>query len=464
RNVAASVGAHAATLRSFESIRDFIASASVTTVIDLPFAIIFLGVVAWISWPLVFAPLVGMLAVVAYSYVVQGRMHRLAETSYRATNQRNGTIVESLTALETIKAHGAERVMQTRLEEASVFLSRTNGQMRLLSASVTNGVLTLQQVVNVAMVVGGVYLIHAGMLTMGGLIACTMLSGRALGPLSQLVGLMMQYQNARTALASLEASMNAGRERTDDSRFLHRARLQGEIALRDVDFAYPGREQPSLRGVSMHIRAGEKVVVLGKVGSGKTTLQRLVLGLYQPKDGTVAVDGIDLRQVDPADLRRNIGYVGQDPLLFFGTLRDNICIASPQADDAAVLAAAEIAGLLPFVNAHPDGFDMLIGERGDTLSGGQRQGVAIARAVLLDPPILLLDEPTAAMDNASEAQFKERLRVFARDKTLLVVTHRSSLLDLATRVIVMDDGRVVADGPRDQVLSALKDGRVGRAA
>lgn len=459
-----SVGAHAATLRSFEVVRDFIASATVTAIVDLPFAVLFLCVVAWISWPLVFAPLVGMLLVVGYSWLMQGRMHRLAETTYRAANQRNGTLVEALTGLETIKAHGAERVMQTRLEETSVFLSRTSAQLRLLSSSVTNGVTTLQQLASVAMVVGGVYLINEGMLTMGGLIAATMLSGRALGPLAQVVALLMQYHSARMALVSLEASMQAQREREDDSHFLHRAQLAGAIAFRDVSFAYPGREQATLRGIGLDIRAGEKVVVIGRVGSGKTTLQRLVLGLYQPNAGTIAIDGIDLRQIDPADLRRNIGYVGQDPLLFYGTLRDNITIASPQADDAEVLAAAELAGLLPFVNAHPEGFDMQIGERGETLSGGQRQGIAIARAALLDPPILLLDEPTGAMDYASEAQFKERLRAFAENKTLLLVTHRSSLLDLATRVVVLDEGRIVADGPREHVLGELKAGRVGKAA
>jgi ATP-binding cassette subfamily C protein LapB len=291
-----------------------------------------------------------------------------------------------------------------------------------------------------------------------------MLSGRALGPLAQVVALLMQYNGARMALVSLESSMQAQRERDEESSFLHRARLAGDIAFDKVQFAYPGRGQAALRGVSFRIRAGEKVVIVGRVGSGKTTLQRLLLGLYQPDEGSITVDGIDLRQIDPADLRRNIGYVGQDPLLFYGTLRENISIAAPHADDAAVLAAAEVAGLAGFVNAHPDGFDMQIGERGETLSGGQRQGVAIARAALLEPPILLLDEPTGAMDYASEAQFKERLRAFARDKTLVVVTHRSSLLDLATRVIVLDDGLVVADGPRDQVLAELKAGRVGKAA
>jgi ATP-binding cassette subfamily C protein LapB len=445
-------------------VRDFIASATVTALIDLPFALLFLCVVAWISWPLVFAPIVGVLLVLAYSIVVQGRMHRLSETTFRATSLRNGTLVEALTGLETIKAHGAERVMQSRLESTSVFLSRTMAQQRLLSASVTNGVLSLQQVVNVAMIVGGVYLIAAGQLTMGGLIACTMLGGRAMGPVGQVIALLMQYHGARTALVSLESTMKAQRERSEDSRFLHRSELQGEIVLKDVHFAYPGREQESLRGVSLRIRAGEKVVVLGRVGSGKTTLQRLLLGLYAPSKGTIAVDGIDLRQIDPADLRRNMGYVAQDPLLFYGSLRDNITIAAPFADDAAVVAAAQVGGLAGFVNAHPQGYDMLIGERGETLSGGQRQGVAIARAALLDPPILLLDEPTGAMDSGSEAQFKERLRAFGQDKTVVIVTHRSSLLDLATRVIVLDEGQVVADGSRDQVMHELKAGRVEKAS
>lgn len=459
-----SVGAHAATLRSFETIRDFIASATVTAVIDLPFALLFLVVVAWISWPLALAPIVGMAVVFAYSYVMQDRMHRLAETTFRAANQRNGTLVEALTGLETIKAHGAERVMQTRLEQASVFLSRTSAQLRLLSASVTNGVSTISQLTSIVMVVGGVYLIHENMLTMGGLIAATMLSGRALGPLAQVVALLMQYHSARMALTSLEASMQAQRERPDESRFLHREHLAGDITFKDVQFAYPGREQPTLRGIDLSIRAGDKVVVLGRVGSGKTTLQRLMLGLYQPTGGTIAIDGIDLRQIDPADLRRNVGYVAQDPLLFYGTLRDNIAIASPHADDAAVLAAAELAGLAGFVNAHPQGFAMQIGERGETLSGGQRQAVAIARAALLDPSILFLDEPTGSMDFASEAQFKERLRAYAGNRTLVVVTHRSSLLDLATRIVVMDEGKIVADGPRDAVMAELKAGRVGKAA
>jgi len=204
-------------------------------------------------------------------------------------------------------------------------------------------------------------------------------------------------------------------------------------------------------------------VVLGRVGSGKTTLQKLILGLYAPTSGAVYIDGVDLRQLDPADVRRNIGYVGQDTLLFYGSLRDNIAIGAPYADDQTIIEAAEMGGLAEFVNRHPQGFDMLIGERGESISGGQRQGVAMARAVLLDPPILLLDEPTSSMDFSSEEQLKERLRRFTEHKTMVIVTHRLSLLNLAHRIVVLDAGRVVADGPRDQVIADLQSGKVGKA-
>ena len=459
-----SVGAYANTLRSFESVRDFIASATVTAIVDVPFAILFLATLAWISWPLVIPPLVAIAVVLAYSFYAQARMHALAETTYRAAGMRNATLVEALTALETIKAVGAERVVQTRLEDTASFLARTSAQLRLASAKVVNSVMTLQQFVSVGTIVAGVYLIHSGWLTMGGLVAATMLAGRAMAPLGQTVALLMQYQNARTALESLEQTMSKEPERPLDRNWLHRPVLQGEIEFKEVSFTYPNREQEALRGVSFRIKAGEKVVVIGRVGSGKTTLQRLVLGLYEPSEGTVTVDGIDVRQVDPADLRRNIGYVEQSPTLFYGSLRENIVVASPYVDEAAILSAAEVGGLLPLANKHPRGFDMPIGERGESLSGGQRQGVAIARAVLLDPPILLLDEPTGAMDFSSEAEFKQRLRRFGADKTMLIVSHRTSLLELADRIIVIDEGRIVADGPKDQVIKDLESGRVKKAS
>jgi len=460
----ASVGSFAANLRSFESVRDFIASATVSALIDLPFALIFLLLIVWIAWPLVLIPLLGLIVGVVYAYLVQHRMHELAETTYRATAQRNAALIESLTALETIKTQSAEGVVQDKWERTTAFLARSGVQLRLLSSSASNGAAAVTQVVSVALVIAGVYLIQERLLTMGGLIAISMLGGRAIAPLAQAVGLLMQYQNARMALSTLDRMMAQPIERPDATAFVHRPELSGEIEFRDVSFSYPEQGEAALRNVSLHIAPGERVVIIGRTGSGKSTLQKLMLGLYQPSSGVVRIDGIDLRQLDPADLRRNIGCVGQDATLFYGTLRENIAIGAPYADDEAIVAAAEVAGLAGFVNRHPKGFDMLIGERGESLSGGQRQEVAIARAVLLDPPILLFDEPTSAMDFSTEQGFKERLMRFAAHKTVVVVTHRTSLIDLATRIIVVDDGRIVADGPREQVVAALQSGRVGRAA
>jgi ATP-binding cassette subfamily C protein LapB len=460
----ASVGAFASNLRSFEMVRDFIASATVTAVIDLPFAALFLLVIVWISWPLVFIPMAGIVVVLVYSYIVQHRMRGLTETTFRAAAQRNATLVESLTALETIKANGAESQMQARWEKTTAYLARVSGELRLLSASSMNCAAGIQQFVNVAVVVAGVYLIHEHMLTMGGLIGATMLAGRAMAPLGQVVGLLLQFENAKNAMKALEGIMNTPTERSGEAAFVHRPELRGDIEFRGVHFSYPGREESALRGVSFRIRQGEHVVVLGRIGSGKSTLQKLMLGLYAPTEGAVLLDGVDLRQLDPADVRRNMGYVAQDSMLFFGTLRENIGIRAPYADDRALLAAAELAGLSEFVDRHPEGFDMVVAERGESVSGGQRQAIAIARAVLLDPAVLLFDEPTSAMDFSSENALKERLRKFSEQKTMIIVTHRTSLMDLADRIIVMDDGVVVADGPKDRVIAALQSGQVARAS
>ena len=460
----ASVGAFAANLRSFEVVRDFIASATVTTLIDLPFALLFLIVIGWISWPLVFLPILGILAVIMYSYLIQHRMRELSETTFRASALRNATLVESLTALETIKANGAESQMQAKWEKTTAFLARVSAQLRLLSATSMNGASAIQQIVNVAIVVAGVYLIHEHMMTMGGLIAATMLAGRAMAPLGQVVGLLLQFENAKNSMKALEGIMTTPSERSDASSFVHRPEIRGHIEFKEVQFSYPGREELALRGISFTVKAGEHVAIIGRVGSGKSTMQKLVLGLYAPTKGAVLLDGIDLRQLDPADLRRSLGYVAQDSTLFYGTLRENIAIRAPYADDRALVAAAELAGLAEFVNSHPEGFDMVVSERGESLSGGQRQSIAIARSVLLDPPIMLLDEPTSSMDFISETQLKERIRAFGQHKTMIIVTHRSSLMDLADRIIVLDGGLIVADGPKDQVIAKLQSGQIARSA
>ncbi|MFM2347696.1 MAG: hypothetical protein RL654_2449 [Pseudomonadota bacterium] len=459
-----SVGSFAANLRGFETVRDFIASSTVTAMIDLPFALIFLAVMAWISPWMVLPVVAAFVLILVIGFILQHRLHELSESTYQASAQRNATLVEALTGIETIKTQAAEGVIQARWERVNLFLARTNVRMRALSSHASYGTQWLSQIVSLSVILIGVHLISQRELTMGALIACTTLASRALAPAGQIVGLLMQYQGARTALESLDRIMAQPVEREPGAAFLHRREIRGDIELRDVRFAYPGRDDPVLDGVSLKIARGERVALIGRVGSGKTTIQKLMLGLYQPTSGAVLLDGIDLRQLDPADVRRNLGYVSQDVTLFYGSLRENITMGLPHADENAVLAAAETACLLDFVNRHPKGFDMPVGERGELLSGGQRQSVGLARAVLHNAPLLLLDEPTSAMDFSTEAQVTKRVTEFAQGRTVVLVTHRTSMLALVDRVIVVDQGRIVADGPRDRILEALQSGRIARAA
>lgn len=459
----ASVGSFAANLRAFDSVREFVASATITTLVDLPFVVVFLFVLAWISPWLLLPPLAGIFLLMFTSMVVQQKMQELVELSQRATSQRNATLVEGLVGIETIKFMVAESSFQRKWEQATIFLARNGAKLKLLSSTTLNAAQTLQQLVSVAILIIGVYLAMNNQLSMGGIIAASMLAGRAMAPFGQVAGLLMQFHNAKSGLAAVESHMKTVPERPQESSFVHRTRFDGSIEFKNVTFTYPGQQQSVLNKVSFKIGCGEKVAFIGRVGSGKSTIQRLILGLYQPIEGAVLIDGIDARQIDPAELRRAVGYVPQDVTLFYGTLKENIAMGAPFADDQAIITAAEIAGVTEFANRHPKGFDMLVGERGESLSGGQRQAVGISRALLNDPAVLLLDEPSSAMDHQSEEALKQRLRGFSVAKTIVLVTHRNSLLDLVDRLIVIDNGQILADGPKAQVVEALQSGRVGRA-
>ncbi len=458
-----SVGTLANNLRSFESVRDFITSATVTALIDLPFGLIFIGVMAWISLPMIVPVIVGGIIMLLYAFSVQAKMHELSETMYRASALRNATLIESLVSLETVKALGIEGTMQRKWEHSASYLTEVGSKLKLLSQSINNGSNALQQITSVLLVILGVYLVTNGDLTMGALIASTMLAGRALAPISQLAGLLTQYHTASTSLESLNGIMEKQVERPADSNFLSRPTFRGDIEFREVSFSYPGTEEKALNKVSFKIKAGEHVALLGRMGSGKTTIHKLMLGLYQPTEGSILIDGVDIRQIDTAELRRCVGYVQQDTQLFYGTMRENLTIASPHADDSTVLAAAHTGGIDEYINSHPKGFDLLVGERGETLSGGQKQGVGIARALIAKPNIILLDEPTSAMDHTGEDAVKKRLAEATQGKTVVLISHRSGLFDLVNRIIVIDSGRVVADGPKDQVIEALRSGKIAKA-
>ncbi|BCB08613.1 MAG: type I secretion system permease/ATPase [Gammaproteobacteria bacterium] len=461
-----STGSFTSTLQSFESIRAFIGSATILGIVDLPFVILFAAIIALINPWLVLPVLVGIVFVLLYALAAQGKLHELSQTTWEVGAQRNALLVESVSQLENVKALRAESRIQRHWEKASAFLSRTGAQLKMVSSSVSSVAQWAQHSVAVCVIIIGVYQIIEGNLTQGGLIAAYMLSSRAMAPVSQAAALLAQYHQSSTALESLNDVMAKNVERHEGKAYVEKPSFTGSIRLEKVTLRYPDEEREALRDVSLSIKAGEKVALLGRIGCGKSSLNKLVLGFYRPTSGAVLVDGVDIRQLDPLQLRRHIGYVPQDVSLFAGTLRDNIVAGggNDRVDDEALLRAIEIAGLDSLVNSHPRGVDLEVGERGQALSGGQKQAVAIARAVVQDPPILLLDEPTSSMDNASEEAFKANLTNVAPGKTILVVTHRTSLLSLVDRIIVMDAGKVVADGPRDTVVEALRKGQIGRAS
>jgi ATP-binding cassette subfamily C protein LapB len=458
-----SVGAMANNLREFESLREFYTSGTMAALVDLPFIFLFIGVIALLAGPLALVPLIMVPLVIGAGLILQFPLRRVVERAHQESNQKHALLIETIDGLETIKAVSAESRMQGSWERFVGATARSSTKARFISGIAITFSTFAIQFTSVLVVVWGVYQIAEGKLTTGALVAATLLSSRALAPLGAIAAMVTRLAQSRVALKALDGLMKMPTERTEDSNFLHRPKFDGDIEFRNVSFAYPTQQGPALHDVSFRIRPGERVGLLGRIGSGKSTAARLMCGLYEPIEGAVLVDGTDLRQVDPADLRRNVGYVSQDNYLFYGSVRYNIGFGAPQMDDASILRAATTAGVTDFVRTHPQGFDLQVGERGMSLSGGQRQSIVVARALLQDPPMLVLDEPTSCMDNATEAMFKQRLGNILPGKTLILVTHRSSLLSLVDRLIIFDGGRIVADGPREEVLSALRQGQV-RAA
>ncbi len=455
-----SVGAFSKNLQQFETIRDFITSFSITALIDLPFMGLGLFAVWYLGGMVVCLHLGAIVLLALYALLIQVPLQRSVEKTFQASAQKNAILVEGLSGIETVKMLGAESQLQRAWEEAVSYIATWSARSRFLSNSVNHFSDFVLNIAVVGTVIIGVYRIASGNLSQGGLIALVILTRQAIAPMTQVVSLATRFHRARAALKTLNSIMALPVERPAGKAFLHRSTCKGRIEFNAVSFTYPEQKGHALKNISLTLEPGEKVALIGPIGSGKTTLGKLLLGLFEPSEGMVSLDSTDIRQIDPAQLRHFIGYVPQDITLFRGTLRDNLTLGSQDVEDTTILRAAEMSGTADFIGRHSQGFDMEVGEQGRRLSGGQRQSVAIARAVLHDPPVLVMDEPTSSMDNRTEQRLRGRLKTFIGPKTLILITHRSSMLDLVDRIIIIDNGAVVADGPRDRVLSALKNGQL----
>ena len=460
-----SAGVLAANMKEFETLRDFFTSATMVALIDLPFVFLFIFFIYIIGGPYVaVVPLVAVPLVVGMGLFLQKPLSKVIKESLHESALKNALLFETIIGLETIKVQAAEGHTQRSWEELTEKSSKTSVKSRQIAAFAQNWAMFIQQLVSVLIVIVGVYQISDGLLSMGGLIACVILSGRAMAPLAQVSGLMTRMNQSKQALDQLDDLMKKPVERPLGKHFVTMPHVKGKVEFRDVVFNYPGQSVAALNNLSFTIEPGERVGVIGAVGSGKTTLERLLINLYEPTTGSVQIDGSDVRQIDPGDLRRNIGAVQQSPQLFFGSVRQNITMGHETAPDSAVLRAAELSGVMEFLRDSEAGLDTQVGERGEALSGGQRQAVAIARSLLYDPPILVLDEPTASMDPASENRLRKRLEMLCEGKTTILITHKGSMLSLVDKLILIDRGKLVAFGPKDEVIRKLQARQYGSSA
>ncbi|WP_430464786.1 type I secretion system permease/ATPase [Tabrizicola sp.] len=440
-------GALATIVREFDTLREFFTSATLVAVVDLPFVFFFIWVIYLIAGPLAFVPLVAVPLVIITGLVIQPLLARLASDNMETSMSKQSVLVETLNGLETVQATGSGRLMRKRFEEATVMQSDLGLKNRILSQFAINSAASIQQLAQIGTIFFGVFLIQANTITMGAMIAASILGGRALAPLSQLASAMSRANGALQAYRSVDGLMReqALPEGEELGQRLSRPVLRGEIELRNVSYSFPGAKAPVISNLSLKIPAGQHVAILGKMGSGKSTLARLMAGLLQPTEGSILLDGVEMRQIDKSDLRRNMGIMLQETWLFSGSLRENIQMGHYEYDDAHILNVSKIAGVDDFVAGHPRGYDLPLRERGEGLSGGQRQSITLARALLHSPHLLILDEPTSAMDTATEQSVLERMSGWLKDRTLIAVTHRNTVLSLCDRVLVMDRGAIIAD-------------------
>ncbi|GHA51634.1 type I secretion system permease/ATPase [Photobacterium aphoticum] len=455
-----SVGVYSRHLNEFESVRSFLASSTITTLIDLPFAVLMLMVLTMIAGPLVIVPIIAMLLVALASFLVQAPLNRTIDESNQLSAQKNANLYESLHGIETVKLHGGEGQYQYKWEQSVGHMATWGNKTRWLSSSILTFAGFAQQLVSVGLIVFGVYLLADNAISMGAIIAAVMLSGRCLQPMLQLAGLATRYSQVLTSYQQLNDIMSTPQEQEPQRRYLQVDKLEGKVQFRNVSFRYDDDAPSILSNVSFSIKKGEKVAIIGRIGAGKTTIEKLLLNLHQPTKGMILLDDINIEQYNPSFVRKQIGVVPQDINLFYGSIRENIMLGEPAIAASAVQRAAEIAGVTEFTRHDAEGLDRQVGEGGRYLSGGQRQSIALARAFLRPASLYVLDEPTSQMDSRTENHVKQQLANLGNEHTLLLVTHKTSMLDVVDRVIVLDQGRIVLDGPRAQVLDALAEGRI----
>ena len=455
----ASAGSYAHHLAQVEVVRDFFASATLSAISDLPFVVLFIAMIFLTGGPLGWVMVIAVPVILGLAAVIQGRLRRTMHANMAQQADLQGVLVEAVEGLEDLKAAGAQGRFLFRYENATAAAAESALRARWLSSWTNNLSAAAQQLVTLVMLVWGVYLIRDGVITGGALIGAVMFAGRAVAPLGSVVSLATRYQGARAAMLALDHLMNLPTEREAGKTYIAQHKVTGRIGLHDLSFAYPdvGTDASPrvLKNVNLAFAPGERVAILGRIGSGKSTVLRLLASLYQPVEGMVQVDGIDLRQIDPADFRARVGFVSQEPRLFNGTLRDNVLMGRANVDATQLAQVARLTGLDRVVASHPKGWELSVGEMGGMLSGGQRQLVALARCLVTQPQILLMDEPTSSMDAQSEAQFLRQLKDAVGNRTLIVVTHRPAVLELVQRVVVIDAGKVALDGPKNLVLAAL---------
>ncbi|WAX71101.1 type I secretion system permease/ATPase [Gallibacterium anatis] len=461
QNRPVSSGSYANNLRDFESVREFLTSASLLTLVDLPFLLLFVTVIWIVAGKLALVPAIIIPLVIVIGILAQAPLSRAINESMRESSQRQGLVVEAIEGIETIKNNNAMSWAQKRWDFYTAKSSFSSIKVKDTSNFVVNLITALQQLNTVILVIFGTYLIHSedpsSRITMGALIASVILSGRALAPLGQIAGLATRFQQAWLALKGVEGIVSKPIDKPADREYVSLKQVSGHLQFNHVSFKYQEDSQPALQDFNLVVRPGEKVGVLGKIGSGKSTALKLGVGLYDPSKGNITLDGINLKQLDPYYLRNQVLLLEQNPRLFLGTLRENLDIGRMDSfpSDQTLLVALQRFGLLGLVQNHPRGLDMYLGENGLGLSGGQKQAVALARMTLKDPKVVLLDEPTTGLDQFHEQQALVGLSQWVQNRTLVVVTHRPQVLQLVDRVIVVDNGKVVMDGPKDAVLKRL---------